>query len=294
MNFKSNTLQTFDAQVTPAMAADMLAASAGNRHMRMWHVDMLAAAMVRGEWKVTHQGVAFDSNGALIDGHHRLRACQQSGLTVPFRVTVGLPPEAVNVMDTGVLRNLADLTGWDKRVAEPLRYGTTIARGDQRVTAAQVREIAAGGLFDSLTTLIEYCGSARRYFSNAPVKLAAAVTLMNRDDAAFVLKQYRALCLLDFDQMTPSAKALVRQVDSSKIFSGSTGQRDMLARALRVFDSERANVTKIQVNEADVKAGIELVRTVLLNSIGEGRPKTARRVSVSLRDRYLANMATEA
>jgi hypothetical protein len=94
--------------------------------------------------------------------------------------------------------------------------------------------------------------------------------------------------------MTPSAKALVRQVDSSKIFSGSTGQRDMLARALRVFDSERANVTKIQVNEADVKAGIELVRTVLLNSIGEGRPKTARRVSVSLRDRYLANMATEA
>lgn len=294
MNFKSNTVQTFDVQVTPAMAADMLATSAGNRRVRMWHVEALAAAMLRDEWKVTHQGIAFDSNGALRDGHHRLRACQQSGLTLPFRVTVGLPPEAVDVMDTGVLRNLADLTGWDKRVAEPLRFGVTIARGDQRVTAAQVHEIAAGGVLDALTTLMEYCGSARRYFSTAPIRLAAAITLMTRDDASFVLKQYRALCLLDFDQMTPSAKALVRQVETSKMSKGSAGQRDMLARGLRVFDYERANVTKIQVNEADVKAASELVRTVLLNSIGEGRPKTVRRVPTSLRDRYLASMPSAA
>lgn len=293
MKLKSDTVETFSVQVTPAMAAAMLATSIGNRRLRMWHVDALAACMLRGEWKVTHQGLAFDRNGALRDGHHRLRACQQSGLTLPFRVTLGLPPDATDVMDTGVLRNLSDLTGWDKRVAEPLRFGTMLARGTNRVTVAQVHEIAEGGLLQAITTLVEYCGSARRYFSSAPVRLAAAITLMTNDDAAFVLKQYRALCLLDFDQMTSSAKALVRQVESSKTVTTDT--RDTLVRALRVFDPDRAHVTKIQISEADVKAATALVRAVLLDSIGEGEAKKPERlVRPTLREQYIAAMAARA
>lgn len=293
MKLKSDTVETFSVQVTPAMAADMLATSIGNRRLRMWHVDALAACMLRGEWKVTHQGLAFDRNGALRDGHHRLRACQQSGLTLPFRVTLGLPPDVTDVMDTGVLRNLSDLTGWDKRVAEPLRFGTMIARGDNRVTVAQVHEVAEGGLMQAITTLVEYCGSARRYFSSAPVRLAAAITLMTNDDAAFVLKQYRALCLLDFDQMTSSAKALVRQVESSK--TATTDTRDTLARALRVFDPDRAHLTKIQISDADVKAATALVKAVLLDSIGEGTAKKPERlVRPTLREQYIANLAARA
>jgi len=33
-----------------------------------------AEAMRRGEWMVTHQGIAFDTQGVLVDGQHRLAA----------------------------------------------------------------------------------------------------------------------------------------------------------------------------------------------------------------------------
>jgi hypothetical protein len=33
-----------------------------------------AEAMRRGEWMVTHQGIAFDVHGALVGGKHRLAA----------------------------------------------------------------------------------------------------------------------------------------------------------------------------------------------------------------------------
>lgn len=37
-------------------------------------VKGFAEAMSRGEWMVTHQGIAFSSAGVLVDGQHRLAA----------------------------------------------------------------------------------------------------------------------------------------------------------------------------------------------------------------------------
>jgi hypothetical protein len=279
MDFRSSTVKTFELQVTPALAKQMLATSAGNRKIRGWHVDILSALQRRGEWKMTHQGAAFDWNGALRDAHHRLLACVQSGVTISMLVTVGLDPSVFDAVDQGVNRSLSDLTGWDKRVAEPLRLGTQIARSNGRVTVPQVQEIADGGLAQALTHLVEYCGSARRYYSAAPMRLAAAATIMNGGDSAFVLGQYRALCTLDFDQMTQCSKGLVRQVDSLKARAGDT--REALARGFRVFDVERADLSKIQVSEADAAAAVEMVRTLLLESVGEGRPKATKRAARS-------------
>jgi hypothetical protein len=277
MSFKSRTVKTFELDVTPAMATQMLATSAGNRQIRRWHVDMLAAAQRSGEWKLTHQGAAFDWNGVLRDAHHRLMACEQSGVTISMLVTVGLDPAAFDAVDQGVNRNLSDITGWDRRVAEPLRLATSIARCTNRVTAPQVQEIASGGLADALTNLVQYCGSSRRYYSSAPMRLAAAATIMNGGDSTFVLGQYRSLCLLAFDEMTQCSKALVRQVDSLKANAGNT--REALARGLRVFDEERSGLSKIQVSEACVAAAVEMVRTLLLESVGEGRPKATKRAA---------------
>jgi hypothetical protein len=279
MNFKSSTVQTFELEVTPTLASQMLATSVGNRNIRRWHVDLLAGAQRRGEWRLTHQGAAFDWNGALRDAHHRLMACVQSGVTISMLVTLGLDPAAFDAVDQGVNRNLSDLTGWDKRVAEPVRLATMIARGHSRVTTPQVQEIASGGVAAALTNLIDYCGTSRRYYSSAPMRLAAAATIMNGGDSTFVLGQYRALCLLSFDEMTHCSKALVRQVDSLKARAGQT--RESLARGLRVFDTYRADLSKIQVSETDIAVAVEMVRTVLLESIGEGRSKTTKRTTRS-------------
>ena len=275
MIFKSGSIKTLEIEVTPGLAAEMLATSIGNRKTRRWHVDMLAAAMRRGEWKLTHQGAAFDWNGALRDAHHRLMACAQSGVSITMLVTLGLDPDSFDAVDQGVNRTLSDINGWEKRIAEPLRLATAIARGSSRVTPQQVHEIASGGLDKALDGLVEYCGTARRYYSSAPMRLAAATTIMNGGDSSFVLRQYRALCLLDFDEMTQCSKALVRQVDSLKASASQT--RETIARGLKVFDSSRAGISKIQVSDADIVGSVELVRAIILDSVGEGRTNAPTR-----------------
>jgi hypothetical protein len=60
--------------VTPKKAAEYLARNTANRPLAKRTVREFAQAMRRGEWLVTHQGIAFDTTGALVDGQHRLAA----------------------------------------------------------------------------------------------------------------------------------------------------------------------------------------------------------------------------
>jgi|GEM_PF-1464345 len=271
MNFKSNTVRTAEMLVTPEMADKMLATSAGNRVIREWHVRYLAAAQVRGDWKLTHQGAAFDWDGHLRDGHHRLLACVESGVTIPILVTVGMDPAVFDAVDQGVNRNLADLLGMDRRIAEPLRLGAPIAHANQRPSISQVRAIVDAGLGAAVREVIDYCGTARKFFSSAPVRLAAAVSMMAGMDRTHVLNQYRAMLLADYDNMTQSAKALTRQVETQGLKAGQT--YETIARSLKVFDPSRASLTKIQVGESDAISAVAWVRGVLLTSVGQV-PKT--------------------
>lgn len=60
--------------MTPAMAERFLARNEGNRLIRRYKVEAIADAIRRGEWETTHQGIAIDPDGRLIDGQHRLSA----------------------------------------------------------------------------------------------------------------------------------------------------------------------------------------------------------------------------
>ncbi|GGQ53922.1 hypothetical protein GCM10010195_06630 [Kitasatospora griseola] len=74
----------------------------------------MAAAIIRGEWKLTHQGIAFDENGALVDGQHRLHAIIEANVSVKMLVVYGLSEDVFPVLDSGKSRSAADallLTG---------------------------------------------------------------------------------------------------------------------------------------------------------------------------------------
>jgi hypothetical protein len=58
--------------IAPAKAAEMLDANTTNRPLSRTVVRAFGEAMSRGDWMVTHQGIAFDVNGVLVDGQHRL------------------------------------------------------------------------------------------------------------------------------------------------------------------------------------------------------------------------------
>lgn len=108
--FKYDHITTFSLDINPELATEMLARNmANNRTLKKGYVDALALAMKRGVFIETPQGIAFDVNGNLIDGQHRLRAIIKSGVTVRMRVTFGCPEKTVEFLDTGVKRNVADV-----------------------------------------------------------------------------------------------------------------------------------------------------------------------------------------
>ncbi|MFI5780874.1 hypothetical protein [Nocardia sp. NPDC051570] len=95
--------------MTPQLASEWLERNTGNRPLSRMMVVQLAGAIQRGEWLHTHQGIAFDTNGVLIDGQHRLAAVVRSGVTVRMQVTFDVPPATFSVVDTGRKRSARDI-----------------------------------------------------------------------------------------------------------------------------------------------------------------------------------------
>ncbi|MET7556955.1 hypothetical protein [Streptomyces albidoflavus] len=90
--------------ISPSLASEMLTRNRENRPMDKGRVTHLREAILRGEWLVSHQGIAFSgswSNSRLLDGQHRLEAIRQSEQTVSVLVFENVPAETFSVMDTG-------------------------------------------------------------------------------------------------------------------------------------------------------------------------------------------------
>lgn len=62
------------AFVTPEMAAEWLANKMPNRNVQAAQVGKIQRDVRAGNWTITHQGIAFNSDGRLYDGQNRLTA----------------------------------------------------------------------------------------------------------------------------------------------------------------------------------------------------------------------------
>lgn len=75
-------------------------------------VEKYAAEMRCGKWATSHQGIAFDTMGRLIDGMHRMYAVIESGASIEIPVTRNVPVESsgvrvLDVLDKGKMRSVA-------------------------------------------------------------------------------------------------------------------------------------------------------------------------------------------
>lgn len=165
--------------VTPAMAVAWLEATseligAGKfrqRPMNTGTVDQYARAMRDGKWVLTHQGIALGTNGAVLDGQHRLEAVARSGVTVPMLVTVevelvgtrnGYKVMTMDAIDRGRLRN----------IGQQLQIGHGIANGSK--IAAICRAIAVAFTWDAgLKVSITDCLAIHALYERPLVELQA-------------------------------------------------------------------------------------------------------------------------
>lgn len=96
-------------QITPRKAAEYLSRNNNNRPLRERRVETMAADMTAGRWRLTHQGIAFNCDGSLRDGQHRLAAITRSGVTVAMWVFEGLGDDAMTFIDTHQSRTVGDV-----------------------------------------------------------------------------------------------------------------------------------------------------------------------------------------
>lgn len=98
--------------ISPKVAIEMLARNHENRPLDKGRVAHLRDAIQRGEWLVSHQGIAFAgswTDSRLLDGQHRLEAIRQAGQTVSVLVFENVPHETFSVMDTGRSRTASSV-----------------------------------------------------------------------------------------------------------------------------------------------------------------------------------------
>jgi hydrogenase maturation factor len=249
--------------ITPEQASAWLKTSNGNRKIRTAHVRNMASAMKRGEWVITHQGIAFDVTGALKDGHHRLNACVMSGVTIKSMVTRGLPVESTLALDIGASRSFGDRLNIRGSEAKIIRLGCEVAYG-QGFSLQMAKPLIEGGLQDATKDLLEFCGTKVRAFSSAPVALAAVISALDVGDSTYAFTQYNALVKQLYDDMSSASKVFSKMVVQGHLsLGGGTAQTLMLAKALYVFDEKNKDVKTLRKNENVEEKTISRARATL-------------------------------
>lgn len=95
-------------RVTPELAALWLQSAKRQRTLRRSAVEGYAADMAVGRWREDIVPIAFDTDGNLSNGQHRLHAVLQSGVPVDFWVIRGVDRDSIMTMDMPLARRTAD------------------------------------------------------------------------------------------------------------------------------------------------------------------------------------------
>ena len=126
--------------------------SQGNRSISKNTVSRYLKDKRNGEWKATHQGLAFDVNGHLINGHHTCLAVIEDGKPDKVAIHFNCAPDSVYRIDFGRGRDAKDVL---------VRLG---GFKNPRMTAATARCAIVGCLASSgKITTPEVVGVCERY-----------------------------------------------------------------------------------------------------------------------------------
>lgn len=242
--------------MTPEIAKAYLETNKGNRNVRPSQVAFLANSMTRGDWVLTHQGIAISKDGILIDGQHRLLAVIKANMAIPMMVTYGLDRKtAFPAIDGGfILRSDADRIGVDRKTVEvakflALRVFYWFGDGwkSRKFTHSQLNQIC-DVISEYHDELMEYCPTVAKVLSNSTARTAAISSVLIGQDKDYVFKLYRDLVLSNIDNLPQCGKSIIKQVMTGHI-SHSKASRDLefFSKMMYVFDKTNADISRISI-----------------------------------------------
>lgn len=235
--------------MTPERADELLRFSFGKvsqRFLSEKRVRGIVRALENGEWKVTHQGVALDADGVVIDGQHRLEAIRQYGKPVPIMVTSGVDRDAFSVIDVGAKRTAADalhiagftntnvmaaaarlLMTWRAVESDP---STSWGVAYQRITTPQLVEFMQSPTGTTLTHAQNPANRVAAAWGRVGVRsfMSATITLLAESDTPAGLRAEFVERIIDGAYLRPTSPILALRrymiADTGWVRYGSNAQ----------------------------------------------------------------------
>lgn len=210
-------------------------------------VQQYLRSMQTGKWHeppFTFDSIAFDADGRLCNGLHRLTALSQHDKPLSFFVIIGVQsPDDMPLPegDAGYPRNKAFVSGIERNswavtgyLAEWVYGGRSIARTDIQ---------ALYPLFESALIAIP------RVTTHSPAAPIRAAFVFSYVQSAFevhrqqVAEQWRAYCTVDVSAMWPSIGRLYKKIQESRAMKGGSARHIWFESAMYAID--HPEVTKI-------------------------------------------------
>lgn len=205
-------MYTVEVTMTPDHAKDLLTRNKANRKVRKHLVTTLARVIERGEWHLTHQGIAVDVQGNLIDGQHRLMAIVRANKAVPMLLSTGLDSDAYTYLDQGMVRTANDHFK-DRFIASSVAFLGRVIAG-RRLTLAQFDALHRC-LSPFISAMGELSHNSRSKIAKGTIGAGFIVMAVRDKSKALLYGQiYNALITMDTlsTALTPKAHALLRQM----------------------------------------------------------------------------------
>jgi hypothetical protein len=221
---------TFKMQmVTAEKAAAWLQRNNGNRKISRTDVLRLKEVLQKGEWRLVHQAIAFDSSGNLIDGQHRLTAIAESGIPAPLYVAQYATLATARGMpfDIGRKRTIAQVLQQDAKATQIINTLHNMLHGNGSQISLTVMNATIERHAATLDKLIDVTRKAAK--SPATVRAGAFLAILDTEQHGLltvddILKQVWAFVHSEYDLMWSSVRCLNRQWENGTI-NGATNAR---------------------------------------------------------------------
>lgn len=242
-------MKTTVEQITPAIANQYLETMPHyQRNPIKSSIAKMAKDMQNGRWITTHQGIAFNPQGQLIDGQHRMKAIVLSGVTTEMIVFRDVPEDSWHTIDIGRKRDLSAITGIQKKEVEAYRSACDFGLKVREPSFQDIETIQNSLLGETIRELLIYAPTTRRLVSAAPVRVVVAIWKI-KSKSQYPFDQYKALVLQHYNMMSQASQSLNRQIEAAAAGTRKVTTYDMAARAYRVFDPAASDLSKIQITD---------------------------------------------
>jgi hypothetical protein len=237
-------MKTTIKEITPQWAKQILETrNPHNRRVSERFVDKLARDISNGAFVTTHQGIAFNENGDLLDGQHRLAAVVMANKSITLPVTTGIPAafklngSSINTFElidggrsrgTGAMLQMAGYTNGNK-VAASVKIAICASLGENAETVSISTAQAHKALMyigKSVVECVQISSSAKIVRAPAPVVGVFALYHNSFPEKANNL-------LRDVCDVTGEHGALSRNL-SSQISKGGLSCSARVTRLMRV------------------------------------------------------------